>query len=153
MFAFIRANRDARRSLSAAVLTMVTLAIGMSVACTLPTAPLPDGAQQITPPLSYAVWWQQVESCAERSGSYRAVTWYSVPAIQDQGFVHRGRLVTGVWLAHRNRILLSDFALQSPRIVRHEMLHAILRTGSHPPDYFFRRCGDWVALKPVEMNR
>lgn len=28
-----------------------------------------------------------------------------------------------------------------PEVVRHEMLHALLDRGDHPPEYFVSRCG------------
>lgn len=135
-------RRWARLLQPAAVLGMV-----LTLSCTMPTGPLPDGAERIEPPLIFRVWWQQVESCAGRSESFRAVTWYRVPVQHELGFPHRGRLVTGLWAARGNRILLSDHVLESPPIVRHEMLHAILRSGDHPTHYFVVRCGDWVAQR------
>ena len=45
-----------------------------------------------------------------------------------------------VWYSDGNRIVLVKQAVTWNIGVRHEMLHALLRVGTHPREYFLDRC-------------
>jgi hypothetical protein len=44
------------------------------------------------------------------------------------------------WVRNGNRIYLPANALGEEWLVRHEMLHALLQTGTHPPEVFIDAC-------------
>jgi hypothetical protein len=71
------------------------------------------------------------------------VKWYVVAqptlAIGDGSF-------NGFWYRAGNRIVLAQPYVTDGQTVRHEMLHAILQRGDHPPDQFTDRCGGVVGL-------
>lgn len=91
------------------------------------------------PPPQFRVWWEVLESCSGRRGRFDDVGWFQAPEISI-----RGGSAFGAWFPAGNRIALLSGGFDGA-IVRHEMLHAILRDGSHPKAYFEGRCGDVVA--------
>ena len=101
----------------------------------------PPAAIAFTPPPEYRVWWEVVESCSGRQASYDAVGWFRVPGFH---LAVKGESAAGVWFASSNRIALADGWRYNGSLVRHEMLHAVLRTGSHPTEYFHGACADEV---------
>jgi hypothetical protein len=76
------------------------------------------------------------------------VQWYVVPGAE---FVRGsdGREVRGYYSAPGRQIVLAGRHLRSGDVVRHEMLHAVLRQPGHPPPYFQSRCGGWVSCPAV----
>lgn len=48
------------------------------------------------------------------------------------------------WMAAGNRIIIARRFVRDGLIVRHEILHALLGRGDHPPEYFRRRCAGIV---------
>ena len=109
-------------------------------ACSL-TAPLPANAERFAPPAVYARWWAMTEGCSGRTGDLTAVQWYRVP-----GTVVwlSGQPEAGYWESHRNRIVLAEEELDNGVTVRHEMLHALLQTASHPRAQFLGACASLV---------
>ena len=96
-------------------------------------------------PVVYDAWWQMVEACSRLRGDLASVSWYSVPAGDGQGFEVGGRVYTGYWYEGGNRIaVVAEREFEGP-LVRHEMLHALLRRGDHPRDAFVEHCGAVVA--------
>ncbi|HEU4994153.1 MAG TPA: hypothetical protein VFT29_05010 [Gemmatimonadaceae bacterium] len=93
----------------------------------------------------YSLWWQQVEQCAGRTGNFASVHWFET---DGRLLVVGGKTYDGYWWEDGNRIALVD-RLRGP-IVRHEMLHAILRRGDHPLDMFAGRCEGVVAYDAPE---
>lgn len=102
----------------------------------------PDAAVQITPPPHYRIWWDVVQSCSGFVLPFEAVTWFTVP---PGGLSYRGKSAAGVWFNESNRIVLSQAWQHVGSLVRHEILHALLGVGSHPAEFFERRCADLVA--------
>jgi len=101
----------------------------------------PPMALTLEPPPEYRVWWEVVESCSGRKASFDAVSWFRVPA----GHLEvRGESALGAWFVSGNRIALADGFRNQAYLVRHEMLHSILRDGSHPKEYFQGACADEV---------
>ena len=102
----------------------------------------PSTARSLEPPALYRTWWSIVEGCSDRARPFDEVSWFQV------GFGElaiRGESAAGAWFVEGNRIVLKTWVVPTGALVRHEMLHAILQTGSHPPEYFERKCGDEVA--------
>lgn len=120
----------------AARLAILVAVVGLS-ACDLPTAPLPADAEPFAPPAIYARWWAMTEACAGRSGDLSRVRWYRAPG---SAVLLDGRPVAGYWSMRRNNIVLADDYLDDGRVVRHEMLHALLRVGGHPRAEFAAAC-------------
>jgi hypothetical protein len=102
----------------------------------------PMSAVRIPPPPQYRVWWEVVEKCSGHTRSFDGVSWYRVPI--GEGITLDGETAAGAWFASGNRIAIGDGWKQSGSLVRHEMLHAILQTGSHPAEYFRESCRDEV---------
>ena len=106
--------------------------------------PFPSDAVRFTPPSIYREWWSLTEQCSGRHVSFDAVSWYLVP---DSRTLPGTSELNGAWYATGNRVVLSgaDDGVAAGDLVRHEMLHAILGTGSHPRDMFVARCGGVVT--------
>lgn len=112
-------------------------------ACTSITDPtLPTGAQTLAPPEVYARWWAMTSECAGVNGDLSAVQWYVVPDAQTLPV--DGRDVVAYWSQAGNQIVLTGPVVLEGGAVRHEMLHALLRTGGHPRDQFLGKCAGVV---------
>lgn len=113
-------------------------------ACDSPTAPrLPAGSVRFTPPSMYRQWWALTEQCSGRQGNYDAISWYVVPDAYTLPGTNR---LGGIWYGD-NRIVLAGAydGISAGDLVRHEMLHALVREGSHPREMFVVRCGGVVV--------
>lgn len=123
---------------------LVVLSLVGAAGCDLFTGPdLPSGAVRFEPPARYRVWWDMVQECSGRTGDLRRVRWYQVPGAPtlvgpDQG------IVNGQWYRDGNRIVLAGTAVLQGEVVRHEMLHALVREPGHAREQFQARCGGIV---------
>jgi hypothetical protein len=134
----------------AAILCLMLGGIGAVVtsamACTELTAPLPSGAIAWSPPARFALWWRMTESCSGRQGDLRSIRWYIVP--DAHSIEVEGDSVQGVTIG--DRIVLAGAFRGNGPLVRHEMLHALLRgTSGHPRDAFLVACNDVVVCDSV----
>ncbi|MDX1394808.1 MAG: hypothetical protein R3195_10460 [Gemmatimonadota bacterium] len=86
----------------------------------------------------HVLWWEQVEECVGAEGDIASVRFFRVTAPLDgpQFPCFDGQRCNGVWLPP-DSVLLSAALVENERTVKHEMLHALLRTPSHS-DVFFR---------------
>lgn len=101
----------------------------------------------LDPPAVYQRWWAMTESCSGLRGSYSDVSWYQVPG-SDVVAVH-GRDAAGYWAPVSNSIVLAGTGVFTGVVVRHEMLHALLReTKGHSREAFLSRCGGVVSCSP-----
>jgi len=116
------------------------------LACRELTAPLPAGAIAWNPPARFALWWQMTESCSGRRGDLRAIRWYVVPNVSSIDV--DGEQVQGVTFG-TDRIVLAEPYRLDGSLVRHEMLHALLRVGGHPRDAFLVACDGIVVCDSV----
>jgi hypothetical protein len=92
----------------------------------------------------YARWWSLVESCSGLQGSLSAVSWYQVPG--SATVARSTDEVAGYWVLAENRIVLGGEAMLDGSVVRHEMLHALVRQArGHPREYFLNRCSGLVV--------
>jgi hypothetical protein len=103
----------------------------------------PSGARRFTPPAQYRAWWALAEACSGLRGDFNAVSWYSYPS--GDVFALGGEPVNAAWYGDGNRIVLGDSEEFDGSLVRHEMLHALLRSGAHPRQQFLGNCSDIVA--------
>src|SRR4029079_6990738 len=101
--------------------------------------PLPAGTVGFSPPPAYELWWSLVQECAGRTGRMRSVDWYVVP-----GDLDADGSVEAYWSPGGNRIVLTSRKQMDGTIVRHEILHALLRGGGHTRHAFLERCGGVV---------
>ena len=142
-------NTTLTRSFSIAA-TAFTLAACSDMATALRRAappPLPDGAQALTPPTSYAQWWRDTEQCAGRTGEMSRIHWFSIP--DRTSFMYLDGQYDGYWWNDVHWIILAGDKVQDAMIVRHEMLHDLLGRGDHPAAYFQERCAGVVACNDV----
>ena len=135
-----------QRLSSSAMRVAICLAVlwSLALACDSATDPhIPLGAVSLTPRARYALWWRLTQACSGLTGDYASVQWYVVPnttTINDAG-----KQVDAFWISDPDRIILADARKDDGRIVRHEMLHALLHRNGHPRDAFLVGCGGIVA--------
>lgn len=111
--------------------------------------PLPAGAVRFAPESVYSGYWAEMEACSGLRGSLAAITWYYVPGFDPFPAPGLDKPVLGYWLGADNRIVLLQYVADPPALIRHEMLHALLRSPKHPPRYFEERCGETIAGPPL----
>jgi hypothetical protein len=126
-----------------AIVLVVLVGLGGLVAW---NAEIPANATQFTPPAVYTRWWQMTEACAERTGNLENVRWYLLPGSQ---FMYRGQPTGGFTSRYTHRIVLTQALFERGAIVRHEMLHALLRDGGHPRAQFLGSCASLVVCRGV----
>jgi hypothetical protein len=117
--------------------------VGLLAACgeNIVDPDLPPGAVQFTPPSVYKTWWDMTQSCVGVFGSFDSVRWFDSPELP----VVDGDVVTAYWSAGTNQIVLHSSVVRDPRVVRHEMVHALLRSKGHPRGIFMEACGGFVS--------
>jgi hypothetical protein len=106
--------------------------------------PLPPDAELFVPPPVYARWWAMVEECSGIRGSLDKIQWYSAPE-ELSNPDNSGDRVEGYWSRASNRIVLSRNRTIDGAVVRHEMLHALVRSEGHPRRKFLQDCGGVVS--------
>lgn len=121
-----------------------------TLGCADVTGPKLPAAARFEPMDLYAKWWREVEECAARHAPMAAVHFYRViPSAGRDSLFFRdpesGAYFLGEWVRRSNSLYFAAGQLTNPGVVRHEMLHAILRDVGHPPEYFDDRCGPLVA--------
>jgi hypothetical protein len=102
------------------------------------------GAEVFTPPAKYHLWWQVVQSCSGKQADISSVEWLVVPgarALSDGS--------SGAWIGATRQIVLAEQAMNSPALVRHEMLHAMLTEHGHPASQFLVACDGFVSCDVV----
>lgn len=127
------------------------LPVVIAAACQAPTeVSLPAKAQLIEAPPAYALWWQVTESCSGLTGDLSKVRFYVVPGVNT--IADGSDQSLGMWYSSGNRIVLAGGHELDPRVVRHEMLHALIGPTNgegHPNEYFVQRCGGVVDCQNV----
>lgn len=104
---------------------------------------LPDTAVSLNVPAVYTTWWSMTEACSGIHAPMSAIQWLEIPDVVSVPYPGRSD-VQGYWSLASNRIVLAgNFALDGA-LVRHEMLHALLRRGGHPRDEFLGACAGVV---------
>lgn len=86
--------------------------------------------------------WNELESCSGRHRSFHAVDFFYVPR---DALPANDRIRTlGQFFPATNRIYVVESKRNDRSVLRHEMMHALLRDkAGHPPEYFSinGRCG------------
>ena len=120
------------------------------VACTGITDPLFPPAERFDPPTQYRGWWREMQRCSARTARFDAVSFYRVVPMPGRDSLHfshpeSGKYYDGAWVPRWNAIYLAAGQMMTPGLVRHEMLHALLRDVRHPAAYFKGNCAQQVA--------
>jgi hypothetical protein len=105
-----------------------------------PTPALPDGAVSFEAPTAYVTWWDRTSECSGISGDMARVEWYVVPDAATFPTEQGDKVGIRVRTGDRIQIVLAGQYQLHEMVVRHEMLHALLREPGHPDEYFTERC-------------
>jgi hypothetical protein len=149
--------------MSPSLLRVALLAGGLFVGCTCVSVPQPRPgevdtdlkmATRLQPvPAIYYSWWRKTEECSGLKKRMR-VTFYAIPKYHFKADTSKLAYL-GLFIADssartgeiRERIYLAAPWAYTEWLVRHEMLHSILRdhiprnSDGHPPEYFVTKCG------------
>lgn len=104
-----------------ALLVLVALA-----GCSSPVGPeIPDGAVPFDPPAVYATWWDEIMHQASIQRDVSRVRWFLVETGPWES-ARYGGATHGAWVPD-GRIYLADGWEEWENLVKHEMLHELLR--------------------------
>jgi hypothetical protein len=126
----------------------VLLALVAGMGCGhLVDPPLQSDAELFIPPPVYARWWAMVEACSGISRPLSNVQWFAAQGVllNPEGGSEQ---IGGYYSLASNRIVLAGSDTIEGSVVRHEMLHALVRIRGHPRAAFLERCGGIVACGP-----
>lgn len=130
-------NRTALRPIPLAGLVV------MASACTAlgPSEPsLPAGSIEVAAPAIYQEWFQKTEACSGLTGQYSTLQWYVVPGVETFSTDAGDKVGEWIWDGTTNRIIVAGNYQNHEMVVRHELLHSLLRQEGHPAQYFIDRC-------------
>lgn len=96
----------------------------------------PAGSQSWEPPAIYREWWAATESCSGLGGDFDRIEWMVVPG---ESFECASGECVGHWEPD-HRIFLADEWKEHEMVVRHEMLHDLMRRSGHPDPPFGIGC-------------
>lgn len=82
----------------------------------------------------YAQWWVATEACSSRSGEFTDITWFSALTISSSEL-----LAFGLWRAPHEIVIVRGYE-EDEFIVRHEMLHDLLRGDPGHEDASWHTC-------------
>jgi hypothetical protein len=123
------------------------LMIATIVACFVMSMFLPDdrpprGAERMSPLDNYARWYRETATCAQLPElNYTKIEWYVVPDVIS--FRTSIGQKVGLWEQEPDeysRITIAGAYVNNEMVVKHEMLHNLIRIAGHPPLYFEDRC-------------
>jgi len=119
----------------ALLLTLVTAGACGSIVD--PEITVPPDAVMTGPLQEYATWYRAMEICTGVSGDFSLVRWFSVPG--ERWWDPRWQqYAIGTWRAPHD-IYIADAHLDNEFVVKHEMIHDLLR-GGHTHDPRFEEC-------------
>jgi hypothetical protein len=124
-------------------LSAVAAVVGLAACRNLVDPDLPSNAEQFTPPSVYSRWWTMTEACSGLSGDFSSVSWFMIPGVST--VLLDGKPVVGYWSLPGNRIVIAGAGKLAGGIIRHEMLHALMKARGHPRAKFLEDCGGVVA--------
>lgn len=88
------------------------------------------------PPTLYQTWWDELETCSRRSGDFQRVEWHLVEAGPDRTFPCGPRECAGAWESP-HAIYIAGGYMGAELLVKHEMIHDLVQSGSHLDRAFF----------------
>jgi hypothetical protein len=108
----------------------------------------PAGSQSWEPPAVYKEWWAKTEACSGLSGNFDRVDWTIVPG---ESFHCSSGDCVGHWDPGHKIFLASEWSMHE-MVVRHEMLHDLMRRRGHPSPPFGKGCPltweTWYSSQP-----
>ena len=119
---------------------VLLLALAATSACYSIVGPdetLPPDAVRTEPLAEYELWYSQMELCTGETGSYGAVRWFEVPYNRWWDPIGE-QYAIGTWRAPHD-IYLSVGELANEKLVKHEIVHDLLR-GGQIYDPRFKEC-------------
>lgn len=96
----------------------------------------PAGSEPWQPPAVYQEWWAKTEACSGLSGNFDRVEWMVVPG---PSFRCSSGDCVGHWDPGHKIFLAADWT-EHEMVVRHEMLHDLMRRSGHPSPPFGHGC-------------
>ncbi|HEU5153688.1 MAG TPA: hypothetical protein VFU03_03050 [Gemmatimonadales bacterium] len=101
---------------------------------------LPAGATEIPIPASYLEWHAKTEACSGLKGEFSTIKFYVVPGVETFSTADGAKV--GEWTSDgvTSRIVIAGNYQNFEMVVRHELLHSLLRKEGHPTEYFVDRC-------------
>lgn len=95
----------------------------------------PEGWDEFDPPAQYRVWHAEVQVCVGERRRFDDVVWRKVRAFM----FHCGDRDDAIGcLSRPNTIYLAQLTLNSPGVVKAELIHYVRQNGLH--DALFSRC-------------
>ncbi|MFL5553929.1 MAG: hypothetical protein ACJ770_14110 [Gemmatimonadaceae bacterium] len=95
----------------------------------------PGGVEYYQRP-EFPQWWADLQTCSGITRDIHAVHFFHVASATLPGVLH-GIRTLGVYFPNTDRIFVIDAEKTNPAVIRHEMMHALLKDESgHPPKYF-----------------
>jgi hypothetical protein len=128
-------------------------ALLLLLACRDGLAPGADlGAVRFAPPASYREMWARAETCSGRTGDFDRIRWWVVPGVSTFEYDEEVPYADGLWHSD-GHITLAGAVLDHPMVVRHEMLHHLLRSDRHPAVPFRDPCrATWASWDTAEAR-
>jgi len=101
---------------------------------------LPEGSVPFVPPDVFHAWWDATERCAGISKDFDDISWYVLPDRQSISTPDGEKV--GMWFGSTSgsAIVLAGPWQKSELVVRHEILHHLLKDEMHPDTFFKDRC-------------
>ena len=129
------------RTLIRTFLPMVVASLASGCAALSPSESLmPAGAVPVPMTAQYQSWFRSTEACSGIRGTVENLQFYVVPGVET--FATPDGQKVGEWISEggNHRIVLAGNYQDHEMVVRHELLHALLRQAGHPDEYFVNRC-------------
>ena len=93
-----------------------------------------SGHTRVEPPEEYRTWWETTEACSSIVGDFDLVEWYRALEI-----VTRGTVLLGRWEPPHQITIVQAHELNT-FVVRHEILHELLRGDSNHQGEAWLQC-------------
>jgi hypothetical protein len=123
-----------------------------AIACGEGFDPSDFGAVRFEPPPSYRLEWARAQACSGRAGGdFDRLSWWVVPGVQTIDYDPNEPRASGIYHTADHSITLAGAALESGRVVRHELLHALGFGADHPTVPFADPCrATWASRDTLE---
>lgn len=133
-------NLSARRSNLIRSMALPALLSACSTLAPREATALPAGAIALAAPAIYLEWYQSTEGCSGLTGEFSTVKFYVVPGVET--FSTDAGQKAGEWIQDggTNLIVIAGNYQNHEMVVRHELLHSLLRRVGHPQEYFVTKC-------------
>ncbi len=118
----------------------LAILLGLGSCGAMEPTPAPAGTEALRPPAAYREWWSKTERCSGLRGRFEDVEWFVVPGVSS--FPTELGEKVGLWTRTPtgSRIVIAGDLVMSELVVRHEILHELLRREGHPEPYFETLC-------------